>query len=161
MMNISLVTLVCLVTRLPMHASFLFHHSNLQLAYTTQAWILKFKNLCHASKHMKCTFKYTIQVYELAPPTCVLKILIDPLPLSYLSPCVNFSICPHLLSFHYLCTLFLFSYVNFHYFSSYHLYLCFSLPLSSMTTKAQNVDRLRLSMSINGVRIIFPKYGSI
>ena len=35
-MSMSLVTL-------PMHASFLFYHSNLQLAYTTQAWILKFK----------------------------------------------------------------------------------------------------------------------
>ena len=31
-----------------------------------------------------------------------------------------------------------------------------SPPLSLMTTKVQNVDSLRLSMSINGVRIIFP-----
>ena len=113
-----------------MHASFSFHHSNLQLAYTTQAWILKFKNLCHASKYMKCTFKYNIQVYELAPPTCVLKILIDSFPLSYLSPYVKYS--------------------------PYHLYLYFSPPLSSMTIKVQNIDRLRLLMSINGVRIIFP-----
>ena len=36
---------------------------------------------------MKCTFKFTIQVHELAPPTCVLKILIDPFPLSYLPLC--------------------------------------------------------------------------
>ena len=42
-------------------------------------------------KHMKCTFKCTIQVHELAPPTCVLKILIDPFPLSYLSPYVKYS----------------------------------------------------------------------
>ena len=33
----------------------------------------------------------TIQVHELAPPTCVLKILIDSFPLSYLSPYVKFS----------------------------------------------------------------------
>ena len=31
------------IIRYPMHASFSFHHSNLQLAYTTQAWMLKFK----------------------------------------------------------------------------------------------------------------------
>ena len=43
------------------------------------------------AKHMKCTFKCTIQVHELAPPTCVLKILIDSFPLSYLSPYVKFS----------------------------------------------------------------------
>ena len=62
-----------LVTQ-PMHASFSFHHLNLQLAYTTQAWNFKIKkNLCHASKHMKCTFKCINQVYELAPHTCVLK----------------------------------------------------------------------------------------
>ena len=75
-----------------MHARFLFHHSNLQLAYTTQAWNFKFiKNQCHASKHMKCTFKCTIQVHELAPPTVCSKFLIDSFPLSYLSPYVKFS----------------------------------------------------------------------
>ena len=79
------------IIRYPMHATFSFHHSNLQLAYTTQAWIFKFKNLCHASKHMKCTFKCTIQVHELAPPTCVLTILIDPFSLSYFSPYVKYS----------------------------------------------------------------------
>ena len=52
---------------------------------------IEISNLCHASKHMKCTFKCTIQVHELAPPTCVLKILIDSFPLSYLSPYVKFS----------------------------------------------------------------------
>ena len=78
---------------------FLVHHSNLQLAYITQAWIQKFKNLCHASKYMKCTFKCNIQVYELAPPTCVLKILIDLFPLSYisyLSPYVKYSPIMHI-----------------------------------------------------------------
>jgi hypothetical protein len=38
---------------------------------------------------MKCTFKCINQVYELAPPTCVLKILIDPHTLTYLSPYVK------------------------------------------------------------------------
>ena len=75
-----------------MHASFSFHHSNLQLAYPTQAWISKFKTCAMQAKHMKCTFKCTIQVHELAPPTCVLKILIDPFPLSYLCPYVKFSL---------------------------------------------------------------------
>ena len=71
-----------------MHASFSFYHSILQLSYTTQAWILQFKRCAMQAKHMKCTFKCTIQVHELAPPTCVLKILVDPFPLSYLSPYV-------------------------------------------------------------------------
>ena len=35
----------------PMHASFSFHQSNLQLAYTTQAYISNL-NLTNASKHM-------------------------------------------------------------------------------------------------------------
>ena len=112
-----------------MHASFLFYHSNLQLAYTTQAWILEFKTCGMQTNIFKCIH----QVYELAPPTCVLKILIDPLLFHISSP---MSIYPPLLSFHYLCTI-------------------FSPSLSSMTTKVQNVDSLRSSMSINGVRIIF------
>ena len=83
------------------------------------------KNLCYASKHMKCTFKCIIQVHELAPPTCVLKILIDQFPLSYFSPYVKFSPCINITNiflplFHYLCTL-------------------ISPPLSSMTTKVQKV----------------------
>ena len=53
-------------------------------------------NLYHASKYMKCSFKCIIQVYELAPPTCVLKILIDPFPLAYLSPYVQYSPITHI-----------------------------------------------------------------
>ena len=75
MISTSLVTL-------PMHAS--FHSSfKLLLAYTTQAWIWNLKtcvmqaNICNA--HSICN----IQVYELAPPTCVLQILIDPLTMSF------------------------------------------------------------------------------
>ena len=62
-----------------------FHHSILQLTFITQAWMFKFKTYAIQATHMKCTYKCTIQVYELAPPTCVLKILVDPFPLSYLS----------------------------------------------------------------------------
>ena len=52
------------------------------------------------------------------------------------------------------------SYVNFHYFfpfyfSRYHLCLCFS-PFVINDHKCLILDRLRLSMSINGLRIIFP-----
>ena len=60
---------------------------------------------------MKCSFKCIIQVYELAPPTCVLKILIGPFPLAYLLP-----LCPML---------------------PYHSYLCFSPPLSTISTKGE------------------------
>ena len=108
--------------------------------------------MCQASKHMKCTLKCTIQVHELASPTCVLKILIDPFPLSYLSPYVKFS---PLLSFHYLSTLISL------FFSPCTNIFVFSLPLSSMTTKVQNVDRLRLSMLINVGEDHFPKFGLI
>ena len=100
MISTSLVTL-------PMHAS--FHSSfKLLLAYTTQAWIWNLKtcvmqaNICNA--HSICN----IQVYELAPPTCVLEILIDP------------------LECHFICLLPL----------SY--YLCeFSSPLSTISTKGE------------------------
>ena len=52
---------------------------------------------------MKCSFKCIIQVYELAPPTCVLKILIDPFPLAYLSPYVQYSPITHIFIFLPLC----------------------------------------------------------
>ena len=109
-----------------------FHHSTLQLTFITQAWMCEFEYLCHASKHMKCTYKYTIQVHELAPPTCVLKILIDPFPLSYLPP---MSSSPPSLSFHHLSTLIsLISFVslrctNFFVISPPIAYIFVSLPL--------------------------------
>ena len=58
--------------------------------------------MCHASKHMKCT----IQVHELVPPTCVLKILIDPIPLLSLPLCQVFPLS--------LISLFLFPLLSFH-----------------------------------------------
>ena len=38
------------------------------LAYTTQAWIWNLKTSAMQANICKCTFKYNIQVYELAPP---------------------------------------------------------------------------------------------
>ena len=77
MISTSLVTL-------PMHASALFiiqittsiHHTSMDIEFKTCAMQA---NIC------KCTYKYkyNIQVYELAPLTCVLQILIDPLTMSF------------------------------------------------------------------------------
>ena len=45
-----------------MHASFSFHHSILQLAYTTQAWISKFKTCAMQANiwnaHSNATYKF-------------------------------------------------------------------------------------------------------
>ena len=104
--------------------------------------------MCYASKHMKCTFKCIIQVYELAPPTCVLKNLnwslsfvisrIDPFSLSYFSSYVKFSPCIN------ITTIFL---------PLFHFYLCtiISPPLSSMTTKVQNVGSTTCRVKIINV----------
>ena len=105
-----------------MHASFSSHQSNLQLAYTIQAWILNFKtcamqaNICNAHSNAKYKFmsllpllmcsNFNWSVYFVISPLCQ-----SSLPLS-------------------------------DYFSPYHLYLCFSPRLSSMTIKVQILDRL-------------------
>ena len=84
-----------------MHASFAFLQSILQLAYTTQAWIKNLKtyamqaNICNA--HTNASNKFM----SLLPPTCVLQILIDPLP----------------LPFHFVCSPYLTIFVN--YFSPF------------------------------------------
>jgi hypothetical protein len=55
------------------------------LAYTAQAWIGNLKtcvmqaNICNA--HTNVIYKFM----SLLPPTCVLQILIDPLPFTYLT----------------------------------------------------------------------------
>ena len=101
------------------------------------------------AKHMKCTFKCTIQVHELAPPTCVLKILIYPFPFSLLSPYVIYQVYLYVSP---LC----------HYF---YYYLCFSPPLSSMTTKVLNEDNITCRVEIVNVNQWgedhFPKFGPI
>ena len=109
-----------------MHASFSFHQSNQQLAYTTQAWNFNLKLvLC------KQTYEMLIQMHQLSlwvcfPYLCA-QILIDPLTSIFLPLC-------------YLFTIFV------HYFS----------PFVINDHKGSILDRLRLSMSINGVRIVFP-----
>ena len=123
------------IIRYPMHASFSFHHSNLQLAYTTQAWNLNLKLV-----PCKQTHEMHIQMQQSSlwacPPTCVLKILIDPLTFSYLSSYVK------VLPLCHLITIFV------HYFS----------PFVINDHKGSILDRLRLSMSINRVRINFPNF---
>ena len=96
------------------------HHLILQLSYTTQAWILKFKTCAMQAKHMKCTFKCNIQVYELAPPICV-HLLIDPLCNVILF--VNFSPCTIVYEFAPSILLSLTIFVN------------FSPPLSTISIK--------------------------
>jgi hypothetical protein len=122
-----------------MHASFSFHHPNLQLAYTTQEWNFNLKLVpCKQAYEMHIQMHH--QVYELAPPTCVLKILIDPLTLSY------FSLCQSSLPLS-------------DYFSPLSLISLFLSPFVINDHEGSILDRLRLSMSINGVGIL--KFGSI
>ena len=110
-----------------MHASFLFHQSILQLAYTTQAWNFKFKtyamqaNICNA--HTNASIKFM----SLLPYLCA-QILVDPLAFIHISP------------------LMLPAPIFVNYFS----------PFVINDHKGSILDRLRLSMSINGVMIIFP-----
>ena len=100
-----------LVTQ-PMHASFLFYHSNLRLAYTTQACILNW-NFSNASKHMIMYIQmHHTSSWACSPYLCA-QILIDPLPLSYLS--LYIKVLPFVIFSLSLCAI--------------------SLPLSSMTTK--------------------------
>jgi hypothetical protein len=89
------------------------------------------KNLCHARKHMKCTFKCINQVYELAPLLVRSNFNWSPSFVIFLSLCQSSLLC-------YIFTIFV------HYFS----------PFVINDNKGSILDSLRLSMSINGVRII-------
>ena len=56
-----------------MHASFHFINQILQLAYTTQAFILNLNAYAMQVSTWICTYQMqSIKVHELAPPTCVL-----------------------------------------------------------------------------------------
>ena len=95
------------IIRYPMHASFSFYHSNLQLAYITQAWILKFKTCAMQANIWNAHSNASTKFMSFHPLLMCSKFFIDPLPLSYLSPYVNFStLC-------YLFTIFV------HYFSPF------------------------------------------
>jgi hypothetical protein len=114
-----------------MHDSFSFHHSNLQLAYTTQAWDFNLKLvLC---KH---TYEIHIQMQHTSLWACshylCAQILIDPLTFIF-SPYVK--VLP-------LCHIFL---IFVYYFS----------PFIINDNKGSILDRLRLLMSINGVIFLF------
>ena len=102
---------------------------------------------------MKCIFKCTIQVHELAPPTSVLKILVDPFPF------IISLIYQDIFMFLSLVMIFL---PLFHYF---YYYLCFSPPLSSMTTKVQNIDSITCRVETINVNQWgedqIPKFGPI
>jgi len=81
----------------PMHASFSFHHSYLQLAYTTQVCIFNW-NLTNASKHMWIHIQIQHSSSWACSPYLCAQILIDPLPLSFLSPYVKIILSdPHKL----------------------------------------------------------------
>ena len=128
-----------------MHVSFSFHHSILQLSYTTQAWISQFKTCAMQAKHMKCTFKCTLQVHELAPPTCVLKSLIDHISL-FLCQILPLSLISLILSPFVVFSLSLYT---------------ISPPLSSMTTKVQKCRQVEIINVNQWGDDHFPKYGRI
>ena len=73
-----------------MHASFFISTFKPTTSIHHTSMDIEIENLYHASKYMKCTFKCNKQVYELAPPTCVIKILIliDPF-LYHISPLMS------------------------------------------------------------------------
>ena len=131
-----------------MHASFSFHHSNLQLAYTTQAWILKLKtcaiqaNIWNA--HSNATYKFMsllpllVCIFYWSPYNDISFVCSPYVNYSHISPPMSISL--PLLSSHYLCIIFV------HYLSLFVI----------NDHKGLIFNRLRLSMSINGVRIIFP-----
>ena len=134
-----------------MHARFLFHHLNLQLAYTTQAWIFKKLVPCKQTYEMHIRMYHTSS-WACSPYLCAQNFNwslffanISP-PMSKFPPCCLFTILVD-------------------YFSHEHLYLCFSPPLSSMTTKVLNIDSITCRVKIINVNQwgedYFPKFGPI
>ena len=105
-----------------------FHHSTLQLSYTTQAWKLKFKTYVMQANIWNAHSNASIKFMSLLPLLMCLN-LIDPLLYHFSFPMFNFS--PPI-------------FVNYFF------------PFVINDHKGSILDRLRLSMSINGVRIIFP-----
>ena len=80
----SYFSLCMLVFILPFKHITSIHHTSMDI---------EIKNMCHARKYMKCTFKYNIQVYELAPLLVCIFLLI-PLQchsIFYLTIFVSFS----------------------------------------------------------------------
>ena len=119
------------IIRYPMHASFSLYHSNLQLAYTTQAWILKFKTCVMQANIRNAHSNAPYKFMSLLPLLVCSKFQLIPFLLSYLSSYVKFS--PLCCLFTYLSAL---SLSPLSLMSLFHLHLCLcftyifvSLPL--------------------------------
>ena len=124
-----------------------FHHSILQLTFITQAWMFKFNTCAMQANiwnvHSNAPYKFM----SLLPLLVCSKILVDPFPLSYLFPYVIYQDIFMFLSS--LCfSPFMIFLPLFHYL---YYYLCFSPPLSSMTTKVQNIDSITCRIEIINV----------
>ena len=115
----------------PMHASFLFHQSDLQLVYTAQALIFNLKTCAMQAyiwnAHSNATYKFISLLHLLVCSNLNWSLL------SYLSPYVKFSLS---------CF-------------SPPIFMNYFSPFVINDHKGSILDRLRLSMSINGVMIIF------
>ena len=74
---------------------------------------IEFKTCAMQANICKCTYKCNIQVYELAPPICVLQILLDPLTMSF--------------------------YLSFHLFALpiFTIFVNLSPPMSTISTKGE------------------------
>ena len=126
----------------PMHARYSFHHSSLQQSFITQAWIFKLKLvLCEQ------TYEMHIQMHHTSSWAC----------------------SPYLCAQNFSWSLFFFISLPLSLFLSplflFPPYLCFSPPLSSMTTKVLNVDRITCRVEIINVNQWsenhFPKFGLV
>ena len=84
----------------------LFHHSILQLTFITQAWMCKFNTCAMQANIWNAHSNVPYKFMSLLPHLWAQNFNWS-LTLSYLSPYVNLSISPPLLSFHYLYILFL------------------------------------------------------
>jgi hypothetical protein len=85
------------ISNYPMHASFSFHHSNLQLACTTQAWNFNLRLVpCKHIYVMHIQMQHA-SLWVCSPYLCA-QILIDPLIFIFLSLCHLFTIFVHFFS---------------------------------------------------------------
>ena len=116
-----------------------FHHSILQLTYITQAWMFKFNTCAMQANIWNAHSNASSKFMSLLPLLVCSKF--DPFPLSHLFLDVIYQDIFMFLSFYDIFPLF-------HYFC---YYLCFSPPLSSMTTKVQNIDSITCRVEIINV----------
>ena len=153
-----------------MHASFSFHYSNLQLAYITQAWISKFKTYAMQANIWNAHSNASYKFMSLLPLFVCSKFQLIHFLLSYLSSYVKFSpyhlylyfssplcclftyLCALSLPLCHLCLCFTYIFVSLPFHYLFTLSLCtISPPLSSMTTKVQNIDNTTCRVEIINV----------